>query len=486
MQRLCFRLIPRVAVPAAVAAVAGYVVIAGASAAAVRAGVMGSAVLVAAVLRRDAQALLSLALTATAMLFLRPTLVRDISFQLSFLGTLGIVLFTPAIEARLRLIPALVREPFAVTIAAQLATLPVVAQNFGVISLVGPLANAVVLPLLPVVMLAGGAGGLVGGWLPWLGYVPLQVAGWVCAYIAAVVHVLGALPLAAAPAPTFPLPLVAGYYLSFGVGLAGYRLRHWCSRPLPWLALLALAVLGVVLALARPDGRLQVVALDVGTGSAVLVQAPHGERVLINGGPDPDRLYQSLGRALPPGARTLQALILSGGSRMEVGGLSDVFARYRVERLYVLEGIDTFSVRQLQHAAARRRIPTQRLGPGTVLHLSGAELEPLAVGEGVAWNVRLGGQAALVAAPQAFDQEDALPAPTAAILVAGGPDRVPPGWLRQPLTLVLQVNRLSRDGLPARGLLRQLQEAPGVRVRRTDQAGNVTLSTDGRDWRVRP
>ncbi len=486
MQRLCHRLVPRLAAPLALAGVAGYVVMAGASAAAVRAGVMGSAAVLAGALRRDSYAALSLALTAAAMLLIRPSLLRDVSFQLSFLGTAGIILLTPAVEARVPFLPTIVREPFALTIAAQAATLPIMAQNFGVVSLVGPVANALVLPALPAVILAGGGGGLLGSLAAAAGYLPLQAAGWVCVYIAAVVHLLGSVPLAAAPAPTFPLALAAGYYLSLGGALAGYRLRAWCSQPLLWAGLAVGAVAIVVLFLARPDGRLQVVALDVGTGAAVLVQGPGGEHLLLNGGGDADRLQQSLGRVLPPGARTLHAVVVSGGSRSEVAGLAEIFSRFRVERLYLPDGPHPYSVRQLEKAAQGRRVPVQVVQPGQVITVSGVALTPVTQGDSLGWAVRLGRRTVLILPPTLAPDDLPALAPDAVILGAGGPDRVPPGWLARPVTVVVQVGRQSRDGLPARALMRQLAEVPAVRVLRTDQAGNITFSTDGRDFRVRP
>ncbi len=485
VQRLCFRLPARAAVPAAVGAVGAYVVIAGASAAAVRAGLMGSAGLVGHALHRDTQPILSLLVMATVMLCAQPALWRDVSFQLSFLGTAGIVLFTDAIRRRIPF-PGVVAEPFAVTIAAQAATLPVMAQNFGVVAVVGPLANALVLPVLPAVMVTGGAGGLLGGWFAWAGYLPLQAAGWICAYIAGVVNALGALPVAAAPAPTFPAPLVAGYYLSLGAGLVGYRLRTWCSQPWLWAGLAALAVLAVVVALARPDGRLQVTALDVGTGSGVLIQGPRGERVLLNGGPDADRLSQSLGRALPPGARRLDAAIFTGGRRVEVAGLSELFTRYRVARLYIFGEAGTFSLRQLVQAARQRDVPVETLDAGTAVEVTGVELRPLSLPEGTAWSIRRGART-IVVLPAALPEAAAIPlAPDALILTAGGPERVPPAWLSRSPAVAIQVARLSRDGAPPRSLLRQLADAPSVRVLRTDQAGNISFSTDGQDFRVRP
>src|SRR5207248_9044913 len=127
----------------------------GATPAAVRASAMGGLVLLAGAAGRPTHVWTSLAMAAAAMLGWRPELAWNVGFQLSFAGTAAIVLLTPAIEQRLRRVPHLLREPFAVTCAAQVGTLPMMATDFHVLSPVAPLANAVVLPLLPLMVCGG-------------------------------------------------------------------------------------------------------------------------------------------------------------------------------------------------------------------------------------------------------------------------------------------------------------------------------------------
>ena len=60
-------------------------------------------------------------------------------------------------------------------------------------------------------------------------------------------------------------------------------------------------------------------ALDVGTGSAVLVRTANGHQLLIDAGPDTDRLTQAMGRTLPPTARTIDVWVIAGGRRVNIG-----------------------------------------------------------------------------------------------------------------------------------------------------------------------
>src|SRR5579864_8688036 len=106
-----------------------YAMVGGATPAATRAAAMGGLALAASHLGRPSHVWTSLALVAAAMLGWRPELAWDVGFQLSFAGTAAIILLTPSIERRLRIIPHAFREPFAVTCAAQVGTLPMMART---------------------------------------------------------------------------------------------------------------------------------------------------------------------------------------------------------------------------------------------------------------------------------------------------------------------------------------------------------------------
>jgi competence protein ComEC len=164
---------------------------------------MAGAALLAATGARRTDPLPMLALSAALMLGLAPNLVEDPGFQLSFLGTAGILLLASPIAARLPG-PRLLVEPFAVTVAAQLATLPVMAGTFGVVAVVGPIANALVLPLLPVMIVAGGCGAILSAIHPAIGWLPLQLAGLGTSVVTAVARLVTAVPGAAIQVGSWP------------------------------------------------------------------------------------------------------------------------------------------------------------------------------------------------------------------------------------------------------------------------------------------
>ncbi|MBD3328129.1 DUF4131 domain-containing protein [Candidatus Peregrinibacteria bacterium] len=136
-------------------AIVFFAVITGLSASVVRASIMGGMTVIALNLGRKGEALQTLLFSAFFMILHNPKiLVWDISFQLSFVSTLGLLLLLPIFEKLFSRWPKWIRENLLVTISATIFTMPIVLFNFGAISIISPLANVMFLPLIPLIMLA--------------------------------------------------------------------------------------------------------------------------------------------------------------------------------------------------------------------------------------------------------------------------------------------------------------------------------------------
>ncbi len=255
-----------------------YALAGGATPAAIRAAAMGAIAIIAASLGRPSHVWTSLALAAAAMLAWRPDLAWDVGFQLSFAGTTAIILLTPSIERRLRWLPHVLREPFAVTCAAQVGTLPMMATDFHVLSPVAPIANALVLPILPVIVAAGLALGPLSLFPEVARLAAIPLAG-LLAYLEQVGYLLARLPAAAIPVVRFPTWAGLAYYASLGALMAG---DYAGPRRRP----LALAA------------------------------------AVIDGGPSPTRLKDELGQILPPWQVRLDVLAITAPGLGHIGGFA--------------------------------------------------------------------------------------------------------------------------------------------------------------------
>lgn len=127
----------------------------GAEAPVVRATIMAGVLLFAKKKGRKANGVFMLLFAAFIMVILNPFLLMyDVGFQLSFLATLGLILISEKILGLVKKIkiPFVLSEALASTVAAQIFILPLMIYYFGRLSLVAPLANVLVLPVVPFIM----------------------------------------------------------------------------------------------------------------------------------------------------------------------------------------------------------------------------------------------------------------------------------------------------------------------------------------------
>lgn len=135
-----------------------YILISGMPASAMRSGVMGFLVLWALNIGRLNKVTNSLFLSASILLFINPKLLRDdIGFQLSFLAVLGMVYVYPIIDRLLEKfkMPKFrgARDVLSMTMAAQVFTMPIIAVNFSLFSVIAPIANILVIWTQPFLMI---------------------------------------------------------------------------------------------------------------------------------------------------------------------------------------------------------------------------------------------------------------------------------------------------------------------------------------------
>lgn len=254
----------------------------------------------------------ALALTALLMSLLDPFILWDTGFQLSFFGTLGIVLLTPSFQRWLHSLECLPLgshfvEIISATLAAQTATLPLFAVTFHEVSFIAPLTNILTVPLLGVVLVLGvfisGAGLL---------YAPLAVLfGWIAQpllwYMVTVVTWCFRLPWSYMTVGTLDSS-VAWIYYAF-LTCAGYIIQSKSILPVPvapvqhlpfqlsrrsWLiaqfgaALLVVMATGATALASQPDGQLSIAFLNVGPasqppqGEAIFIRTPDGKTILID------------------------------------------------------------------------------------------------------------------------------------------------------------------------------------------------------------
>lgn len=380
----------RLSAAAAILPVVFYALIAGLGVPVVRATVMTVLFLFAVILGKSRSVLNVLAFAAFVVLLADPSALFDASFQLSFIAVASILLLVPAwnrlFPARKTMAPPDSSPPLperaarrilllaAVTMGATLGTLPLVAIWFHRLSTVSLLSNLAAVPVIGFVTLPLGLAAVfllpLG---PWVSLLFLKAAAWTLLPVLAFTKWISAFsfssPVVATPAP-WALVLYYGLLLT-GVFLAGRIRQEKPKAPFRLLSAACFAIALIFLLIqffpAAPEREtLRLTAVDVGQGTATLVEFPGKAVMLVDGGGFHDNRFD-VGRyvvapfLLSRKIRTLDVVVLSHPHHDHLNGLLYILDHFTVREVWANgEAAETGTYRLFLELLEKRGIPYRK------------------------------------------------------------------------------------------------------------------------------
>ncbi len=198
--------------------IALFVVMTGGSATAVRAAIMAILGILAGLFGRGYRINRALFSAAFIMIMLNPHIAAfDPSFQLSFMATLGLIYLSPIIETKISFLPKFfgIKEIISATLATQIFVLPLLISMSGEVSIVSPLANILVLPLIPLTMLFGFISGAVAFLSSFLALPFTYISLAFLKYEIFIAELAGSLPFATLKVPAFLSGVILVLYVCF-------------------------------------------------------------------------------------------------------------------------------------------------------------------------------------------------------------------------------------------------------------------------------
>lgn len=226
-----------------------------------------------------------LTLTALAMLINQPLLIYDISFQLSFSSTAGLIYISQDLRMKMHKLPRWFTMPAAMTISAQIASLPVVIWYFNRVPLSSVLANVFVMPLLEIVIVGGLLGGLVALVIPFAGKIFFVVESLIFGAGAELNKLFANLPFSSIQVPT--LGIAAGFI--YYVALI-FRQKK----------ILALLIILLAINFFKPGGNVEISFVDVGQGDCCVVLTPNRKCLIFDTGGVREKAFDIGGRVVIP------------------------------------------------------------------------------------------------------------------------------------------------------------------------------------------
>ena len=340
--------LPRGARPLMVAAgLVTYMILTGSQTPVVRATVMALVFLLAGVTERPSNAYNSLGLSALIILLYDAQQLFDVGFQLSFGAVFSIIHLYPRVNRWISRLPSGawwqrstlgILRVCAVSLVATLGTLPMTAVYFGRVSLIGILANILVVPATGLSVVLGACGLVLGLVSSWAGSIEGAANAFVLHWTIAFTRVCASAPFATVDAFRFSafhaLPFYSALCLVF----------HLRDNGVVRVSLITLlASLNVACFMVgddvfdRPDGVLRVTFIDVGQGDAMLVECPGHSIILIDGGPWSPGIDAGEKTVTPflkrRGITRADLLIVSHPDADHLGGVASVIRHFDIGRV---------------------------------------------------------------------------------------------------------------------------------------------------------
>jgi competence protein ComEC len=495
-----------------------YGLLAGMSPSTQRAVIMTMAFLAAQLLEREQDPMNTLAAAALVILAVNPPSLFDVSFQLSFAAVFSILY----VLTNLPCIPELKNPPLRglkrlvlfllISTSATLGTLPITLYYFNQVSLIGPITNCIMVPLVGFLVVPLGL----------LAVVTLLLSETVSLFLmkGALLVMQGGLELAdlfaqlpfAAVKVVTPSLLEISLYYGFVWALFEFRKT---KRAKIVLFAIGLAVLADVAYWSHKRlGRenLAVTVLDVGQGQAVLIELPGGKCVLVDGGGFYETRFDVGERIVAPllwrkKIATVETVVLSHPHPDHLNGLLFVARHFNVRALWTNQ--DTAKSPQLQKLmdiASRQGIEV--LGPdklaspraigGVVFQVLYPPTDFLERKKGDRWrttnnnslvikvtwgriafllagDIEAKGEQELVALAGGALKSDVLVVPHHGSKTSSTPTFL---GLVDPAIAVVSAGKNRPSGLPHKNVLKRY-EARRCKMMRTDRQGAITLMTDG-------
>jgi competence protein ComEC len=493
-----------------------YMVITGLSPSVIRATIMGSAILGGTLLGRKGDVYNSLGFAALVMLIWDPMNLFDVGFQLSFAAVISIVYYYPKLEPLIEMIPSTLARSglgksalqlFAVSLAAQIGTMPFTAFYFGRVSLVAVVANLLVVPVSGVNVL--------------LGFATVAfsfVSDWIAASYAALDNLLVSMllkfvlwcskvPFAYVETMRMGGAITAFYYIAVAA-LFGVRK----PRVLVKTVVALLVAVNFVLYCSAFSGAvlyLRATVIDVGQGDAILLELPNQRTVLVDTGPK-FMTNDSGERMIAPllkrkGIEALDAIILTHPHDDHVGGCKYLLENFRAGCLILSDSASPSRPFKEILTRARelgvpillaRRGESLQFDPTTrifVLHAA-PKVRPRDLNdESIMVKVVYGRSSLLLTGDASTRVEDELLHDGASLLSSdvikvahhGAMTSSSSGFLRavKPRVALISVGRENKFKHPSPVILSRFQSL-GFQTRRTDLEGALVIESDGEQFRT--
>ncbi len=267
-----------------------FMFIVGFTASVVRASIMGILLISGKIVHRKPDVLTSMAISLIITLSYNPFSIQDIGLELSYLGTLGIVILNRPIKNyiinKLPKIPKQIIEIVSVTVSAQILIIPILILKFNTVSLTFILSNIIAIPITGIIILYGYINIFVGIFAIKVANKMSIILNILLKIIISISNIISKLPFSKILIPTPNIIYILLYYLII--------LNFQKEKYLKILLITLILILSINVIYSIFPQQLEIHIVDVGQGDCQLIITPRGKVMIIDGGEKENVLLEYL------------------------------------------------------------------------------------------------------------------------------------------------------------------------------------------------
>lgn len=371
--------IRRYKVPIIVIILTFYTILTGANPPVVRAALMASIALIGTTYGKKHNSINSLSFAAFVILIFNPLMLWDVGFQLSFVATLAILYFYKPIREKLSFLNPKIRDLTALTVSAQIGTIPFTMYYYHYISIISLFSNIVIVPLADIAVILGFLSAITGLIFSPLSCLINYINIPVVEVILYITKLFNNFPYASINTIVPPLYVIVLYYGILTVLLSNFdKKTKKISIAIALIFVIAVSSYNYLL-----SKELEVTFLDVGQGDSTFIRTPHGKTFLIDGGGKPVFATSAFDVGedivLPflyyKGVTKLDGVFISHTDIDHIGGIITVLQQIRVDKVFIgVQKVYDDNFKKMIRIAKEKNIPVIFLKKGDRIEIDGIEI----------------------------------------------------------------------------------------------------------------
>lgn len=354
-----------------------FIILTGKTASVTRACFMSSYIILASLLHKKAHVLGSISISLLIILIINPYFILDIGLQLSYGGTIGIVLIYPILKkykkkkedkcSKFKKIIYKIKDKIIdtilITISANLVIFPIVLFHYNIMSFTFIISNLLISPIIGIIIILGFLSVFSSYIVSPISKVMFFFLQILLSVLAQIAHFCAGLPLSKVYFPTPKIYVIIIYYL-FLIYIILVKNKIITGKKIGKKVFIIFTIIVIILNLILNfiPKTFTISFIDVGQGDSMLISTPKGKNIIVDGGGSRDETTFNIGKQtlipylLNKGITKLDYIIISHFDSDHVGGILSVLEELKAEKVIICEQEENENYKRFKEIVKNKKI----------------------------------------------------------------------------------------------------------------------------------